>query len=186
MVKRNLNGTFMKGTHWRTPKPWWDKDWLVAEYISKGRSAMNIAIEGKCTENNILFWLKKHSIQTRAMHDIRKAKHWGQCGADNPMWNKRGELNPNWRGGVTPERQEFYMSIAWKKACSFVWKRDHNECQRCGLKSGNGVPMHIHHIKSFADTEFRAVVGNLVLLCEVCHHFVHSRRNINAEFISEI
>jgi len=100
------------------------------------------------------------------------------------MWNKKGELNPNWKGGVTLERQEFYISRQWKKVCQDVWKRDNATCQRCFIKrKETDIPFHIHHIKSFSDKQLRADKNNLLLLCEVCHQWVHSKSNLKKEFI---
>lgn len=187
MGMKNNKGQFKKGTHWRKKKPWWDRQWLYDQYITYGRSAKDIALDGGVGETAILYWLAKHSIKTRTMKETRKNKHWGLLGADNPMWNRRGELNPRWLGGVTPERQAFYTSQEWKTACSFVWDRDSATCQRCGLekKTNSDVPFHIHHIVSFANESLRADTDNLILLCEICHHFVHSRKNIKHEYISE-
>lgn len=184
-ISFNPETQFKKGEHWRKEKPFWDKYWLISNYIDKKRSALEIAGEFGVTENAILFWLKKHSIKTRTMKEIRETKKWGLSGSDNPMWNKKGELNPNWRGGITPERNAFYSSQEWKKACSSVWKRDKATCKRCGTtkKEFPDIPFHIHHIKSFKYKELRAEVNNLILLCEICHHWVHSRRNENNEFL---
>jgi 5-methylcytosine-specific restriction endonuclease McrA len=104
------------------------------------------------------------------------------------MWNRLGELNPNWRGGVTADRQSFYASQEWKSACSAVWKRDQATCQRCGLvhDTDPGVPFHVHHITSFAVKELRAEASNLLLVCEPCHQWIHSRRNVNREYLQEI
>ena len=182
---RKLNGQFLKGHHWRKPKPFREKEWLIDNYVTNNRSTGDIAKEFGATDSAILFWLKKHDIPRRSISEARNIKHWGLAGSDNPMWNMRGELNPNWKGGITPERQEFYTSIAWKKSCSSIWKRDKATCQRCGLlhKDDLGVPMHVHHIISFQEKELRADVSNLVLLCEPCHQFVHSKRNKKNEFL---
>lgn len=178
----------MKGTHWREPQQFRDKEWLENAYIDQQKSTGDIAGMFGVTDAAILFWLKKHGITRRSISESRKTKHWGQVGSDNPMWNKRGEINPNWKGGVTPERQEFYTSKEWKDACSFVWKRDASTCQRCNLtkKEQEDMPYHIHHIVGFANRELRADPQNLVLLCEVCHQFVHSRKNKNGEFLPKI
>jgi hypothetical protein len=151
------------------------------------RSQNNIASMFGVTDAAILFWLRKHGIERRTVAQARKIKHWGQTGSDNPMWNKRGELNPRWLGGVTPDRQSFYTSRAWKSACALVWKRDGATCRRCGLNKSESkdMPFHIHHIVSFADKSLRADPSNLVLLCETCHHFVHSKRNTKNEFLSK-
>jgi hypothetical protein len=102
-------------------------------------------------------------------------------------WLKEeGAVSPAWKGGVTPERQAFYSSEEWVKSVKAVWKRDKGVCQRCAklhnTESGRGT-FHIHHIVSFMVRELRATVGNLVLLCDGCHRFVHSKKNANKEFL---
>jgi len=180
---RNKKGQFIKGTHWRCARKHWDKEWLYDQYVTQRKSAKQIADENGLTENGVIYWIKKHQIETRTMKFIRQNKHWGQVGTDNPMWNKTGELNPNWKGGITKDRQIFYQSQEWKTACSIVWKRDNAKCQRCGILHLTDIPMHIHHIKPFNNKELRANPDNLILLCEVCHRYVHSRKNINGDFI---
>ena len=183
--QKSNSGRFKKGQHWRKPQPWWDREWLLSQYVSLGKSASEIAREGGVTQNAICFWLKKHGIKTRTMREVRAAKHWGLYGANNPMWNRRGELNPRWKGGVTPERQAFYTSEAWRFAFDSVWKRDKARCRRCCLRREDSpdMPMHVHHIKPFSVVELRAEVRNLVLLCESCHRFVHSRKNVHRDYL---
>lgn len=183
VMRNRLTGRFLKGYTYRKEKPFWNKEWLLDEYVTKEKSAKDIAIEQKCHRNNILFWLQKHNIKARNVSESRKLKYWGQSGEDNPMFNKRGELSSNWKGGITPERQEFYQSIEWKKACGFVWKRDNALCQRCKIKNNEGVPFHIHHIVSFKNKEIRANPDNLILLCKICHNYVHSKSNKHREFL---
>jgi hypothetical protein len=176
---------FKKGEHWRHPQAFRDKEWLTNEYEVKKRSTGEIAKKFGVTDAAIIFWLRKHGISRRNTSDARAIKKWGSVGADNPMWNKRGELNPRWQGGITPERQSFYQSQEWKSACSFVWKRDNATCQRCKLHKSESmdIPFHIHHIKPFKHVELRAEVSNLILLCEICHQFVHSKKNTNNEYL---
>ena len=184
---RRENGQFEKGDHWRTPQAFREKDWLVENYITLQRSTGDIAAEFGITGSAIFFWLRKHGVPRRSISEARAIKHWGSVGADNPMWNMRGELNPRWLGGVTAERQAFYTSEAWKSACSAVWKRDNARCRRCDLHRVDALdmPFHIHHIVSFADTQLRAEPSNLVLLCEACHHFIHSKRNLTREHLPQ-
>jgi len=186
-MNRKKKGQFEPGTHWREDQPFRHKEWLEREYTEQGRSTGDIAQQFGVTDAAIIFWLKKHAIPRRSIAEARALKYWGASGADNPMWNKRGELNPRWLGGVTPQRQEFYTSRAWKEACSFVWKRDNATCQRCKLHRNEqmDMPFHIHHIVSFAVEELRADPINLILLCEACHQFVHSRKNVNADYLSQ-
>lgn len=183
---RNDKGQFVKGTHWRKPQAFRDKQWLIEHYVVRQLSTGEIAAMFSVTDAAILYWLRRFGIERRTVSEARSIKHWGAVGADNPMWNKRGELNPRWLGGVTPERQAFYTSTEWRSVCSRVWRRDKATCQRCGLKLGRcDIPGHIHHIVSFAEKELRADASNLVLVCETCHHFIHSRKNTNHEYLQQ-
>jgi len=181
-------GRFAKGEHWRPHQVFRDEQWLIENYVHAKRSAGEIALEFGVTEAAILYWLTKHKIPRRSIAEARSVKHWGLFGSDNPMWNRRGELNPNWKGGVTPERQEFYQSQEWKTVCSATWKRANATCERCKIHRSDALdlPFHIHHIVSFSNKELRAEPTNLVLLCEICHHFVHSKRNVNRDFLPQI
>jgi hypothetical protein len=183
-MKRN-EGQFKKGQHWRKPKPFWDKNYLFGQYRTMQKSASEIAAEHECTERNILYWLKKHGIPRRSISEARQVKHWGLVGSTNGMYNRRGDSNPNWRGGITPERQTFYASQEWAEAVVAIWKRDNATCQRCLHHRGSGLEFHIHHIKSFACVALRAYTPNLVLLCKECHGFIHSKANVKKEFICD-
>ena len=182
--RRGRATEFKKGEHWRPRKPYWDKEWLENEYVNKQRSMAEIAAEFGITENAIYFWARKLGIQTRSMKEIRAIKHWGLSGEANGMYGKRGEDTPNWKGGVTPERQDFYNSEEWKTATRAVWARDKGECKRCGKKQkGTKTILDIHHIVSFANEKHRADIDNLVLLCKKCHHWTHSKKNTERIFI---
>jgi len=166
-------------------RPYWDENWLRREYVDRGHSAYEIAVEQGCSEGNILYFLHKFGIDTRTVSECRAIKHWGNEGVDNPMYGKTGKDNPNWKGGCTPERQSVYASSRWKRTVSRVWKRDKAICQRCKKKARGKGRFHIHHIISFAEEAQRMNIDNLILLCPSCHHFVHSRQNIEREFLGE-
>lgn len=111
---------------------------------------------------------------------LRDGVHW--------LKGKRGAETPNWKGGVTAERQAFYATDEWRDAVKAVWARANGRCERCGVsytdvKRQGGPKFHIHHIESFAVRALRAVLGNLALLCRPCHHFVHSRANTTHDCI---
>jgi hypothetical protein len=156
---------FRKGQHWRSRKPWWQREWLVAEYVDQKKSAARIASEQGCDENNVLYWLKKHRIKTRTMREVRSIKHWGAVGPANPLFGKRGPLSSNWKGGLTPLRQAVYASWAWRKAKRRVHERD--VCCRICKSSER---LEIHHITPFHKAPERATdASNLILLCMKCH-----------------
>jgi hypothetical protein len=152
---------------------------LYFQYVILGKSAVDIADEQGCSENNILHWLAKHSIPRRTISEARQIKKWGLRGKANGMFGMSGAKNPNWKGGHTPERQAFYASQEWKEVSQKAWGRDGGMCQRCG---GSGE--HVHHIVSFAVEEVRANLDNLIILCVPCHHWVHSRENIEADYVA--
>lgn len=79
-----------------------------------------------------------------------------------------GELNPNWKGGVSREkRYKHYYNAEYKKWRISVFTRDNFTCQSCGIR---GVYITAHHIKSWAKyKELRYDINNGVTLCEECH-----------------
>ena len=162
---------FKAGQHWRPRKLYWDRDWLFNEYVTKVRSALDIANQESCTENNILFWLHKHNIPRRSMREIRSIKKWGACGKDNPMYGKRGKAHPNWQGGLTPLRQQFYSKSEWQEVSRKVHARD-KVCRLCGGSEN----LEIHHIQAFPKAPlFFFDAGNLILLCRKCHRALKAR-----------
>jgi len=177
------NTEFKKGHHWREPKPYWNSEWLKEQYIDQQRSASHIAEEQGCNENNILYFLNKFNIPTRPMSEIRAIKSWASVGERNGMYGRIEKDNPNWRGGITPERQDFCSSLEWKQAVQEISERD-RVCQVCGAKNDGKRQFHIHHIFSFAVKELRVDPDNLVLLCRECHRWIHSNKNKDGILIS--
>lgn len=96
---------------------------------------------------------------------------------------KRGAETPNWRGGVTPERQRFYETPEWKAARKQAYIAASGKCQRCGCSHSHANPLHVHHVMPFWHRPLRCAVRNLRVLCAVCHRFVHSRLNGDREFL---
>ncbi len=124
----------------------------------------------------------KASRDRKQVPYLKNGEHW--------LKSARPEDNPKWKGGITPERIAFYWSNEWKQVVKAVWKRDNAICQRCELdhrtldrKSTDYKKFHIHHIVSFMVKELRAELNNLILFCHPCHMWVHSKQNVNKEFI---
>jgi 5-methylcytosine-specific restriction protein A len=176
VAKRNDKGQFIKGTHWRKPKPFWDKTWLENEYITKQRSAASIAAEFSIGESGILYWLQKLGIPTRTMAETRAIKHWGLSGAANGMYGKTGKANPRWNGGHSPERQCAYAKSVWKELAKTILKRDGYKCQKCGKPHNAEHKLQVHHIKPWSKyPELRFEESNLTTLCAKCHKNEHKR-----------
>lgn len=165
---------FKKGQHWRSPKPYWNRDWLYNEYTINGKDIKEIAKEYGCDSRTVSYFLRKHNITTRSMSEIRKQKHWGSSGILNPMFGKFGELNPNWNGGHSPERQSLYARSMWKRIRAEVVKRDNYRCRDCGERGNVKDPLQVHHIKPWAKYPvLRFMLSNLLTLHKSCHKRRH-------------
>lgn len=166
-----------------------DREWLYQKYVVEGLGAPEIAqIVGR-DEKRVWEWLKGYKIPTRSRGGASSSGSFkkGQPSAFLGRRGLRGADAPNWKGGITPERQAFYANDEWKASVRAVWQRDNDICQRCKLDfrtvDRSQVTFEIHHIVSFAVKELRCELSNLVLLCEGCHDWIHSRANVNKEFL---
>jgi 5-methylcytosine-specific restriction endonuclease McrA len=133
----------------------------------------------------------KHSEKTKKLlSDI--AKKDGRVPYDpkigSYMKGRKGKDTPCWKGGITPLRQSVYSSEEWVEAVKAVWKRDNAICVRCGknhnTEKSRGT-FHIHHIISFEIEKYRTDPSNLILLCKKCHLWIHSKKNIDKEYIKK-
>lgn len=104
---------------------------------------------------------------------------------------KRGAETTNWKGGITPERQLFYTTEEWKRCAGKVWRRDNGQCRRCGLdargmkRNEKARMFALHHIDGFKIKKRRADSTNIVLLCRVCHLWIHSKANKKGVFLGK-
>ncbi len=82
-----------------------------------------------------------------------------------------GDRSPNWKGGLTPLRQQLYNSREWRQALRIVLRRD-KHCRLCFSPDN----YEIHHIEPFSSAPFFACeVWNLIRLCTPCHKKVTGR-----------
>jgi hypothetical protein len=174
----------------RDPKRVWE--W-IRDYGVETKPRGNLYGQGFKEGGVSPFKGRQHSSKTRELlHEISVKDGRVPYLVGGIHWAKLPEnkgKNGNWKGGISPERNAFYGSDEWRTAVKTVWQRDDATCQRCQLKH-NGMrgkkgygPFHIHHIISFAVREKRSDPSNLVLLCERCHRWVHSRANVDKQFI---
>jgi len=79
----------------------------------------------------------------------------------------RGELHPNWKGGITPINLKIRMGLDYKIWRHAVFTRDNFTCVNCGQVGG---ALHADHIKMFAfHPELRFAIDNGRTLCKKCH-----------------
>lgn len=87
---------------------------------------------------------------------------------------RKAHANPNWKGGITPERSAIRKSqeyIAWRFA---VLNRDGDKCVKCGATKRD-TSLHAHHVKPFAQfPDLRLSVYNGLTLCKKCHYQEHA------------
>jgi thymidylate synthase (FAD) len=176
---------FKPGQHWRPRKPHWDREWLVREYVEKGRSSGEMATEIGITETALIYWMRKHSIPRRSISEARALKHWGVSGEANPMFGRIGALNPNYVDGSSPERQRGYVQAIGRAFLRAVYLRDGYRCVKCGAANTKPKSLHAHHIAPWAgNPTLRFDLDNAVTLCRACHSWVHSRVNKEGEFLA--
>lgn len=138
---------------------------------------------------------KKHSEQTKSKMSASKSNipNLKIRGNKNGMYGRRGAKSPQWKGGTTPERQKLYASEEWKELVQIVLCRDKYKCVRCGCHSKykrkhnkESTIFCLHHVKSFSlHPSERDKLNNIILVCENCHHWIHSKQNINKEYLNE-
>jgi 5-methylcytosine-specific restriction endonuclease McrA len=69
-----------------------------------------------------------------------------------------------------PEYSDFYKSDAWRKLRYEVLKKYGAICLCCGAKAGNGVVIHVDHIKPRSRyPALELSFDNLQPLCEDCN-----------------
>lgn len=181
MIKRNKLGQFEKGSHWRQPKPYYNRETMVDLYVNQGKSTSEIAKMFGVTDEAILHWMRKHKIDRRSVSEARKIKYWGASGKDNPMYGHYGAESSNYKGGIAPERQTMYSHSDWKLLKSEVLSRANGACERCGEKHSR---LQIHHIKPLKNGgDILCEKEMLAVLCPKCHGFVHSKRNEKHEYL---
>lgn len=170
--------------HDRKRKPFWDRDWLVREYIENGRSSTDIARQFGVRDSAVQWWFKKHKVPVRTTAETRAIKHWGLSGTANPMFGRTGAANPNYRDGRSPERQRIYAQARGREFLKTVHARDGCRCVRCGSPKHTQRVLHVHHIEPWAENESKRLdLSNAVTLCRSCHRWVHSEANIAQEYL---
>lgn len=108
----------------------------------------------------------------------RKGVPTGRTGEKSPMYGRRGDRAPNWKGGLTSEKQLFYSSLEWKHLREEMYERDGGTCQLCNKALGK-TGYHVHHKVSIDVKRLRLDPDNCVLLCEECHTLVHKHKSNN-------
>ncbi len=168
--RKNRWNQFIDG-HYRPKKDYHNHDWLYDHYITQKQNLSQIGSIFGVGQSTILKSLHKLDIPQRSMSEAHRGL---QMGSDNPAW----------KGGTTPERQRLYKQGHWREFSLSIYARDNYLCQRCG--NGHTAPrtLHCHHLQAWASNpSLRFDPANCITLCQVCHSWVHSKANVNREFL---
>lgn len=162
------------------PKPYWNKDWLLREYVIFERTADDIAGQCGVTASCIKSFLNKFDIPIRS-----KGTHWPLSDyflnlLATTQLSREEKRHPS--GWEPNTHAELTSSTEWQELKLFIYKRDNNTCQRCNESDNQ---MIVHHILPF---HWHIEVLNpkyCILLCTGCHVWVHSySQNPNMEFLA--
>jgi len=153
-----------------------DQDWLYDQYVVQQRSAVEIAGVSGCSVWVVIDRLARCGIPQRGKDEAMSIAHQHQRGTyGTPAYRERlsatklGELNPSWKGGVTPERRACRNSREYEAWRQQVLDRYDWQCVVCG----QFAPV-AHHLQSFCDNpDLRFEVGNGMALCVDCHIAFH-------------
>jgi ribosomal protein S27E len=92
-----------------------------------------------------------------------------------------GDEHPNWKGGISSERELHASRKAHKEWKEDVLNRDEYTCLKC--KSNNDLC--VHHIVPFEESQdMRCDIDNGATLCRKCHnefHSIYGRKGNNLE-----
>lgn len=149
------------------------------ESVKKGALKRRKGKFFNCLKCNTVFWRRPSSIKKgQCKFCSKKCYQIYQKGiSKNTGFKLRpltGELNKNWKGGITPESIKIRNSKQYKGWRLSVFKRDDFTCQECYARCGNGknVYLEAHHIKPFATHKnLRFDLTNGITLCKKCHSF---------------
>lgn len=109
-----------------------------------------------------------HDEYKKQIRDINQTTYiCPECAKIKAISNiPRGELSPQWRGGVLTETTKIRNSTEYAEWRLKVFQKDWFTCQCCGGRN----KIQAHHLKSFSKhKELRLDVGNGMCLCENCH-----------------
>lgn len=174
------------------------KEWLIGEYIEKGKSTNQIAREIGRNSKRVWEWIKDYGLETRPrgsdygqlfkqgsesafkgrshtkenkelFRELRLADGRMPYMKDGKHWLRHeGARSPNWQGGISPERQAFYSSEQWADAVKAVWSRDDATCQKCGKHHNTAIARGTFHIHHIVSFRVRELRAETSNLVLLC------------------
>jgi hypothetical protein len=160
---------FKKGhIPWNKGKNWSDEIKRKIGLSHKGKSS---GMKGK------IGVFKRTEVVRKKMSEVHKklgtrppsnlGKHHSEKTKIILSEKKKGEKNPNWKGGITLLVLQIRKSFKYRQWRSDVFTRDNFTCQDCGNDKGGNLEAH-HCLKSFSDIleEYKIKTIEDALNCE--------------------
>lgn len=92
------------------------------------------------------------------------------------------EMNPNWKGGITPINRVLRESLEYEEWRTRVFERDLYTCQECGEIGGR---LQADHIKQWSlYPELRFEISNGQTLCVKCHR-IKTAKELKKNWINQ-
>jgi thymidylate synthase (FAD) len=161
-----------------------DAAWLQARYHDDGLTQQEIARLAGVSEHCIRSWVRRHRLQKPAGSGMTGRAPWNRGATYIAGWHhspetraaladaKRGDRNPQWKGGITPAGLRLRAGLDALRADVFA--RDGHACRRCGCQGGE---LTLHHILPiWARPDLALDVDNLATVCwRPCHVQMNGR-----------
>lgn len=189
-IIRNSKGQFTKGS-----KFWLDKKRPNISLTQKEKPNLNWL--GKNNPNWNGGKRKKHCLLCSKVYFVKpyainRSKF---CSMNcRSKYNYTKAKNPNWKGGISTDRDKLKHSENYKKWRNKVFRRDRWTCKLCGHRSCKSKAhgdkrsdIEAHHIIPIRVNPKKALkVGNGITLCETCHKETYSKEYKFAKVFKEI
>ncbi len=154
-----------------------DRDWLEEQYVTRGFTQESIAQMAGVSTHTVRAWVRKHCLQKPMGSWGRGRRPWNAGIRYTAGWThtpetlralsaaKKGERNPQWKGGITPFGQRLRRGV--EAVRSEVFARDAHTCRLCGERGGR---LSLHHVLPiWARPDLALNAENLATVCRTCH-----------------
>lgn len=74
----------------------------------------------------------------------------------------------------------YWLTSKWVSIREDIKNEQQNKCMKCGNEIINKY--NIHHLITANISTFRYDKNNLIMVCEDCHKWIHSKKNKNKEY----
>jgi thymidylate synthase (FAD) len=191
---RKPRGVRTRWTFANEGKLYADREWLEEQYVLKGLDQESIARLVGVSKHTVRSWVRKHGLQkplgswTVGREPWNKGKRYTAGWSHTPEMRlrfsgrKKGEGNPQWRGGITRSAITIRRGVNELRPC--VMERYLYRCRLCGARSKK-LDMH-HIIPVWARPDLVLDPDNIATVCRACHLRLNGREMESAGLFGTI